>query len=120
MLASPKCMSVVLGDIRDVAVHEPIEVAFAGRASRSEQMPTGMNRAGTPEQTWCTLSFSPIYLDDGKVGGAFCVTNEVTARVVAQVWLADEHERLIRLFAQAPMSTCRSRPASRCSGSCRT
>ncbi|NEL42730.1 MAG: hypothetical protein G3W69_33505, partial [Xanthomonas perforans] len=44
-----------------------------------------------------------IYLDDGRVGGAFCVTNEVTDRKVAQNRLADEHERLIRLFEQAPM-----------------
>ncbi|QHG86808.1 PAS domain-containing protein [Xanthomonas cucurbitae] len=85
------------------AVREPIEAAFAGRASRFEEMPIGMNRYGTPEQTWWTFSFSPIYLDDGKVGGAFCVTNEVTARMVAQARLADEHERLIRLFEQAPM-----------------
>ncbi len=44
-----------------------------------------------------------VHLDDGRVGGAFCVTNEVTARKLAQARLADEHERLIRLFEQAPM-----------------
>ncbi|PPV08275.1 histidine kinase-response regulator hybrid protein [Xanthomonas bromi] len=85
------------------AVREPIESAFAGQASRFEELPIGMNRYGVPEQTWWTFSFSPIYLDDGQVGGAFCVTNEVTARKLAQARLADEHERLIRLFEQAPM-----------------
>ncbi|WP_434982728.1 PAS domain-containing protein [Xanthomonas arboricola] len=85
------------------AVRAPIEAAFAGRASRFEEVPIGMNRYGTPEDTWWTFSFSPIYLDDGRVGGAFCVTNEVTDRKVAQNRLADEHERLIRLFEQAPM-----------------
>ncbi|WP_166761842.1 hybrid sensor histidine kinase/response regulator [Xanthomonas euroxanthea] len=85
------------------AVRAPIEAAFAGRASRFDEVPIGMNRYGTPEDTWWTFSFSPIYLDDGRVGGAFCVTNEVTARKVAQNRLADEHERLIRLFEQAPM-----------------
>lgn len=85
------------------AVREPIEAAFAGQASRFEELPIGMNRYGVPEQTWWTFSFSPIYLDDGRVGGAFCVTNEVTARKLAQARLADEHERLIRLFEQAPM-----------------
>lgn len=85
------------------AVRAPIEAAFAGRASRFEEVPIAMNRYGTPEDTWWTFSFSPIYLDDGSVGGAFCVTNEVTARKVAQARLADEHERLIRLFEQAPM-----------------
>ncbi|MBV6884185.1 hybrid sensor histidine kinase/response regulator [Xanthomonas euvesicatoria] len=85
------------------AVREPIEATFAGQASRFEEVPIGMNRYGVPEQTWWTFSFSPIYLDDGRVGGAFCVTNEVTARKLAQARLADEHERLIRLFEQAPM-----------------
>ncbi|PPU42669.1 hybrid sensor histidine kinase/response regulator [Xanthomonas arboricola] len=85
------------------AVRAPIEAAFAGSASRFEEVPIGMNRYGTPEDTWWTFSFSPIYLDDGRVGGAFCVTNEVTDRKVAQNRLADEHERLIRLFEQAPM-----------------
>ncbi|WP_019304867.1 hybrid sensor histidine kinase/response regulator, partial [Xanthomonas oryzae] len=85
------------------AVRAPIEAAFAGQASRFEELPISMNRYGVPEQTWWTFSFSPIYLDDGRVGGAFCVTNEVTARKLAQARLADEHERLIRLFEQAPM-----------------
>ncbi|ATB58285.1 histidine kinase [Xanthomonas citri pv. fuscans] len=85
------------------AVREPIEAAFVGQASRFEEVPIGMNRYGVPEQTWWTFSFSPIYLDDGRVGGAFCVTSEVTARKLAQARLADEHERLIRLFEQAPM-----------------
>ncbi|AZR23323.1 hybrid sensor histidine kinase/response regulator [Xanthomonas vasicola] len=85
------------------AVRAPIEAAFSGQASRFEELPIGMNRYGVPEQTWWTFSFSPIYLDDGQVGGAFCVTNEVTARKLAQARLADEHERLIRLFEQAPM-----------------
>lgn len=85
------------------AVRGPIEAAFAGRASRFEEVPIGMNRYGIPEETWWTFSFSPIYLDDGRIGGAFCVTNEVTDRKLAQSRLADEHERLIRLFEQAPM-----------------
>ncbi|WP_115527565.1 MULTISPECIES: hybrid sensor histidine kinase/response regulator [Xanthomonas] len=85
------------------AVRAPIQAAFAGSASRFEEVPIGMNRYGTPEETWWTFSFSPIYLDDGSIGGAFCVTNEVTARKLAQARLADEHERLIRLFEQAPM-----------------
>ncbi|MBB5866186.1 PAS domain-containing protein [Xanthomonas sp. 3058] len=85
------------------AVRAPVEDAFAGRASRFEEVPIGMNRYGAPEDTWWTFSFSPIYLDDGRVGGAFCVTNEVTDRKLAQNRLADEHERLIRLFEQAPM-----------------
>ncbi|MEA9480252.1 PAS domain-containing protein [Xanthomonas campestris] len=100
--ASGAPLRVLWADAWD-AVRGPIEAAFAGHASRFEEMPIGMNRHGSPEQTWWTFSFSPIYLDDGRVGGAFCVTNEVTDRKLAQQHLADEHERLIRLFEQAPM-----------------
>ena len=85
------------------AVRVPIEAAFAGSASRYENLPISMSRRGEPEDTWWTFSFSPIYLDDGSVGGAFCVTNEVTDIIVAQQRLARENERLIALFDKSPM-----------------
>jgi PAS domain S-box-containing protein len=85
------------------AVRPPIERAFAGESSRFENMPVAMARGGVPEDTWWTFSFSPIYLDDGSVGGAFCVTKEVTQTIVAQQRLAQENQRLIALFDKSPM-----------------
>jgi len=85
------------------AVRLPIEAAFAGESSRFENMPVAMARGGVPEDTWWTFSFSPIYLDDGSVGGAFCVTKEVTRTIVAQQRLAQENQRLIALFDKSPM-----------------
>ncbi len=85
------------------AVRPPIERAFAGESSRFENMPVVMARGGVPEDTWWTFSFSPIYLDDGSVGGAFCVTKEVTQAIVAQQRLAQENQRLIALFDKSPM-----------------
>ncbi len=85
------------------AVRAPIEAAFAGESSRYENLPVSMSRQGVPEETWWTFSFSPIFLDDGTVGGAFCVTNEVTGTMLAQQRLARENERLIALFDKSPM-----------------
>lgn len=85
------------------AVRAPIEAAFAGESSRFENMPVAMSRRGVPEDTWWTFSFSPLYLDDGSVGGAFCVTNEVTDVLLAQQRLARENERLIALFDKSPI-----------------
>jgi len=85
------------------AVRIPIEAAFAGQSSRYENLPIPMSRQGVPEETWWTFSFSPLFLDDGRVGGAFCVTNEVTSIILAQQRLAKENERLIALFDKSPM-----------------
>ena len=85
------------------AVCAPIARAFAGESSRFENMPVAMQRDGVPEDTWWTFSFSPIYLDDGSIGGAFCVTKEVTQTLVAQQRLSHENERLIALFDKSPM-----------------
>jgi PAS domain S-box-containing protein len=85
------------------AVKGPVEQALAGEGSRFEDMPVRMNRYGAEEDTWWTFSFSPIHLDDGSVGGVFCVTREVTEVVVAQQRLARENERLIALFEKSPM-----------------
>ncbi|MET1023221.1 MAG: PAS domain-containing protein [Pseudoxanthomonas sp.] len=85
------------------AVRGPIEAALRGEPQSFADVPIEMNRYGQPEQTWWTFSFTPVYLDDGHVGGALCITNEVTDKRMLQDRLAREHERLARLFSQAPM-----------------
>ncbi len=85
------------------AVRVPIEQALAGEGSRFDSVPVQMNRQGEPEDTWWTFSFSPIHDDEGRIGGVFCVTREVTQIVVAQQRLAHENERLIALFDKSPM-----------------
>ncbi|KAF1017017.1 MAG: Blue-light-activated protein [Stenotrophomonas maltophilia] len=84
-------------------MEEPIGKAFAGANSRYENAHVVMSRFGEPEDTWWTFSFSPLFEEDGTVGGAFCVTKEVTRMVVAQERLARENERLIALFDKSPM-----------------
>lgn len=95
-------MRVLWGDVWD-SVRGPIESAYRGQSERHVEMYIQMQRYGVPEDTWWTFSFTPIYLDDGRVGGAFCLTNEVTEKIQAERRLAREHERLAQLFEQAPM-----------------
>lgn len=41
-----------------------------------------MERNGYPEETYFTFSYSPIWAEDGTVGGIFCACTEDTRRVV--------------------------------------
>jgi signal transduction histidine kinase len=51
-----------------------------------------MERNGFPEDTWFTWSYSPIYTEDGTIGGLFCACTEETPRVVAE----RERDALVR------------------------
>jgi PAS domain S-box-containing protein len=85
------------------AVREPIAAAFRGQPGHFQEVPITLTRLGHPEQTWWTFSFFPIYLEDGRVGGAFCITNEVTDKITSSARTSYEQERLVQLFEQAPM-----------------
>ncbi|MES2022401.1 MAG: PAS domain-containing protein [Pseudomonadota bacterium] len=62
---------------------EPMfEAALAGRSSKMIDMPVPMARWGTPEETWWTFSYAPVFGDDGSVAGVLCLTNETTATVL--------------------------------------
>lgn len=60
------------------------EVALAGGSVRTESLPRIISRDGEAQQTWWSLSFSPLYGDGGQIDGAFCLVNETTAQVTAQ------------------------------------
>jgi PAS domain S-box-containing protein len=62
-----------------------VERALAGVASRYEDLPISMNRYGSDEQTWWSFFYSPLYDEHGAVMGMFCITNETTARVQADL-----------------------------------
>jgi signal transduction histidine kinase/CheY-like chemotaxis protein len=59
-----------------------------GRATWNERVLLQMQRNGAPEDTWFTWSYSPVYGDDGAVGGLFCACTEETAHVRAEATLA--------------------------------
>lgn len=67
-------------DIRDrlAAVYE------RGEASWDQGLLLILERAGFPEETYHTFSYSPLIDDNGQVGGVFCAVTEDTARILAQ------------------------------------
>ena len=69
--------------------------AMAGEASYFEDFPFTLVRRGSPEQTWFTVSYSPIRDESGGVGGMLCTVHETTARIVGE----RERERLLQELA---------------------
>ncbi len=53
-----------------------------GEATWSEALPLLLERDGYPEETYHTFSYSPIFDDDGSVGGLLCAVVEETERVI--------------------------------------
>lgn len=53
-----------------------------GKASFVDEVRLFMNRGGFLEETYYSFSYSPIRDESGKVGGLFCPSTEVTAKVV--------------------------------------
>ncbi|RYF15030.1 MAG: PAS domain-containing sensor histidine kinase [Comamonadaceae bacterium] len=79
-------------DIWDVVGLQREAVMERGEATWNERVLLVMERNGFPEETWFTWSYSPIYDDDGRIGGLFCACTEETGRVHAE----RERDRLMR------------------------
>jgi signal transduction histidine kinase len=79
-------------DIWDVVGRQREAVMKRGEATWNERVLLVMERNGFPEDTWFTWSYSPIYDDDGSIGGMFCACTEETGRVLAE----RERDRLVR------------------------
>ncbi|RVU40201.1 PAS domain S-box protein [Pseudomonas syringae pv. syringae] len=73
----------VWGDAWD-AVRPLAEHALAGQSRRSDNIQRTIVRNGKPEQTWWSLSYSPLYGDSGLIEGVFCRVNETTSQVMAE------------------------------------
>ena len=72
----------------------------AGFAAYDQMLP--MERGGRSTETYWNYSFTPIFNEDGSVGGIFNQGNETTAAIVAARMREEERDRLRDLFAQAP------------------
>ncbi len=65
---------------------EPIVAkALRGEGSRLENLPLISTRNGYPEPTWWSFSYMPLRDERGAVVGMFCVVEEATDRVLAQI-----------------------------------
>jgi len=58
--------------------------AMAGKAVYRKDLRLVTNRHGYEEPAWFTLSYSPVFDEDGAVGGMLCVVSETTAEVRAR------------------------------------
>ena len=65
-------------------VRPQTEQALAGLGARTDDLPRVIYRDGKPQQTWWSLSFSPLYGDTGLIEGLYCHVNETTTRVTAE------------------------------------
>jgi two-component sensor histidine kinase len=77
-----------------------IQEALSGRGTWGENMPLMMTRNGYEEQTYWSFSYSPLYADDGTIGGMINITTETTATVLAKAELeknVDEVKQQIEL-----------------------
>ncbi|WP_156679968.1 PAS domain S-box protein [Sphingomonas profundi] len=89
-LLGPRVAQAMGAGFRDLwadawpAIDTMVARALAGEGSEFEDFHIPMARYGEAEDTWWSFSFSPIYDDAGAVAGMLCLTNEVTARILAQ------------------------------------
>ena len=87
----------VWDDIRPLA-----ETAMSGTATWVEDMHLRMQRHGFAEDTWWTFTYTPVRDPDGRVVAMLNVTHETTQRVLTERRLADENNRLARMFELSP------------------
>ncbi|SIR93099.1 ATP-binding SpoIIE family protein phosphatase [Micromonospora avicenniae] len=67
-------------------------VRRTGRSYHAEDHPFLLDRHGFLEQTYFNVSYDPVRVADGSVGGVFCIVAETTGRVLG--------ERRLRLLAE--------------------
>ena len=73
------------------------QVMTTGEATWHEDQFLPIERNGRLEDVWWTYSYSPVYDDDGRVGGTLVVCQETTPRMIVQL----ERERLLADTARA-------------------
>ena len=75
---------------------------FEGESLHFRRHPFTIVRNGGLEQAWFDFSYTPIHIDNGKVGGALCILTEVTQQVHAENALRRQAGQLQQLFEDAP------------------
>ena len=79
-----------------------MRVCLAGGTLTYVDQELTLFRSGMPEQVWMNLDYSPIMDEKGSVVGVIAFVVETSAKVRAERRLSSEHERLHKMFAQAP------------------
>ncbi|GGC47279.1 PAS domain S-box protein [Chelatococcus reniformis] len=83
---------------------EPLlrRVRETGETVFATDRPFYIERSGAGENVYFDISYSPVFEDDGGVGGVLCIVSETTHRVRAEQRATAENERLAHMFDQAP------------------
>ena len=72
-------------EIWDSVLHGLLaEVVRTGEAFWGKDLPFTLERNGFPEDTYFDVSYDPLRVESGLVGGVFCITAETTERVIGQ------------------------------------
>ena len=76
-------------EIWDSQLHALLEgVVRTGEAFWARDLLFEIERHGFPEETYFDVSYDPVRIESGEVGGAFCIVTETTERVVGERRLA--------------------------------
>ncbi|WDZ87503.1 SpoIIE family protein phosphatase [Micromonospora cathayae] len=59
-------------------------VRGTGEAYRAEDRPFLLDRQGFVEEVYFDVSYDPVRVEDGSIGGVFCIVNETTGRVLGE------------------------------------
>jgi PAS domain S-box-containing protein len=79
-----------------------LDRTYEGESLHFTRHPFTIARNGGMEQAFFDFSYTPVYVDKGRVGGALCVLTEVTQQVRAERALRQQAEQLQQLFENAP------------------
>ncbi|WP_298671156.1 PAS domain S-box protein [uncultured Sphingomonas sp.] len=83
---------------------EPLlaHVRASGETFAAKDRPFCIERAGFAEEVFFDVSYSPVRIEDGSVGGVLCIVSETTGRVRAARAVAEDRARLAQMFEEAP------------------
>ncbi|MFT3978661.1 MAG: PAS domain S-box protein, partial [Sphingomonas bacterium] len=77
-------------------------VRATGETFRARDRPFHVPRDGGRAEAYFDISYSPVRLEDGSVGGVLCIVSETTERVRAAHVVAEDKVRLAQMFEEAP------------------
>ena len=72
-------------EIWDTVLHDLLAgVVRTGEAFWGKDLLFELGRYGFPEETYFDVSYDPVRVESGQVGGVFCIVTETTERVVGE------------------------------------
>lgn len=90
-------------DIWDQTTPLVKKVFIRGVSVSKQDLPLTLNRSGRIEKAYFTFSFSPIFGEEGKAVGIFCVLTETTQELLSREQLKESEVRFKNLADTAPM-----------------